>query len=812
MAAKSRFAGVPLGKEGMVARENRLLVTPSELLDAEGVTFEDHSVQKEGGALTLDQAGVSGTSRYTATLSASSSWFAGLAAFKSAGPIASVKAIGTGTTNSGTSVSISVPVGGVAAGNLLAVWVGFSPFSGDPVSSYAFTVTDAQGNTYSAATDQSTTVFGSEGQLFYTVVTTPLLAADAITVTKTSVAAPIVAVAHEFSGTFSSPLDADLTATGTGTSATVGPVSASQVPVLLVAGVTASPTGTTFTAGATFTESAEAGTTGNSAQLAYRIDTTSPVITSLYDWNPDLITAAAPGTASTVSGSTAVTGSGLAAFTTRFSEGDSIQIGNETHRVVSVESDTALTTATPWLTTNTTVAFTFITLQRLILATSDGNIFAEMNGNLDAISVKSGLKPALEPGRFVAGGKEAAANDRKLFYFSGRDVVQVIPSSTLAAVNLATPPTDWSGDNQPVNGVIHRNRLCGFGNRNDPHRLYFSDPDDHTNFTSAAAFNMRVASDVGTRIWNAVSFQGVLFVFKYPHGVFYIDDSDLDPTNWFYRAKSVSVGCAPSPYSVLSIDDDVLFMAADGAFHLLTAVSDFGGVRASNVSYALGISKWLRDNVNVGRLALMTSAWYQHKRLAMFGVPGSGSNANNLTLKFDFGDTLQADGRVKFSYSRRDRPAAYATRRETSATDVVEKPIVGEGGSVFLLDRTERHKRISTSPAVDVAYTGTFRTPNVDYSHAEADLLGQRKMYEALELIFEPVSTGTVTVDVYIDLELRETLTLDATQSRHRVKINVGDGYMSSVKVTNDTLDESFKVLAVLLWVKPGNEDQNRGV
>lgn len=56
-------------------------------------------------------------------------------------------------------------------------------------------------------------------------------------------------------------------------------------------------------------------------------------------------TANLTGTVSVTAGTKAVTGGGSNSFTTRFSVGDHIQIGSETHRVVTINSDTSLTIA-----------------------------------------------------------------------------------------------------------------------------------------------------------------------------------------------------------------------------------------------------------------------------------------------------------------------------------------------------------------------------------------------------------------------------------------------------------------------------------
>jgi hypothetical protein len=371
---------------------------------------------------------------------------------------------------------------------------------------------------------------------------------------------------------------------------------------------------------------------------------------------------------------------------------------------------------------------------------------------------------------------------------------------------ISTPNADWdttatNAGARPWNGVVHRERVvlvCPRGK--DPHRLYFSSPTNHGDFnTTGQATQRRVRSDIGDQIWGLASFQGVLWVWKSPVGVFYIDDSDLDATNWVERTKSQAIGCAPSPYAVCPMDDDVIFMSATGAFHVLSAVDTLGGVKASDLSWHLGLNKWLRENLNLNRLGQTLSVWYPHKKVALFSVPGVGSTVNNLMLKWDFSGVEHGEP-VKFSYSFQSVPDALALRRDT---DDIWKPVVGEGPYVKLLDRAARNKE-------GVGYTSRYQTPHIDFSHLDERLAWKRKLYEHLELVMEPVGAGTLTVEVFVDGVLKQTLTYDATKRRQRKLLRVGDGHTISLRVTCNTVNEDFKVLAHLVYFKPGNEDQSR--
>jgi hypothetical protein len=448
------------------------------------------------------------------------------------------------------------------------------------------------------------------------------------------------------------------------------------------------------------------------------------------------------------------------------------------------------------------------TTQRLISATNTGEIYKEVGGNVDAVQLRRQLQTTVVAPTFVQSlSPDVGAVSRRFFFFNGYDVPQVAvgDAGALSMGAISGPPADWAAPNGPVSGIIHQGRLWGFGNANQPHTLYVSAAANHEDFSGGQVFS--ADSSIGDRVWSAAQFQGVLHLFKYPRGIVFVDDSDTAIANWSVKTKSRGVGCAPTPHAVLALDDDVLFMAHDGQFHLLSAVQTLGGTRVSSLSYALGLSKWIREHLNLNRLNATQSVWHSQKRIAYFYVPSVAGGGLVYTLKFDFG-AVEGGGPVRFSYSLRDGITGAGLRRDT---DLIEKPIFAEIETIYT---TEREARVKGSGD---GYTGSFQTPHHDVSSVQQaatagqpDLGTKRKIFEALELTFAPVSAGEVTVEVYVDFVLRQTLTYDATETDQRKTLQCGDGTYFSMKVTNSTASEDFKVLAATVWFKAGNEDGSR--
>lgn len=165
--------------------------------------------------------GATGTYSYAPVLGTSESWIELAVAYKSTtnvvvppttGTATFVQNIGTATANtSGTTLTITVPAGGVPAGHTLVVRTLSDYTNNGP------TITDSRGNTYNRdrqAGDASSTI---RLAVYSCAVTTPLQAGDTITMTFTTVTSR-AAVIDEFASVLS-PIVVDVQngKSGTGT-------------------------------------------------------------------------------------------------------------------------------------------------------------------------------------------------------------------------------------------------------------------------------------------------------------------------------------------------------------------------------------------------------------------------------------------------------------------------------------------------------------------------------------------------------------------------------------------------------------------
>lgn len=133
--------------------------------------------------------------------------------------------------------------------------------------------------------------------------------------------------------------------------------------------------------------------------------------------------------------------------------------------------------------------------QQDIVVTVSGTVWMETaSGSGSYVALVTGLSgfgaaTAGSPGgsspKFVEGGLEIAGNDRKLFMFSRLNPVYVLTGTGATMATIAYPTSDWKNDDYPIFGCGHDGRIWAGGVRANPHRIYYSDDEDHEKFTTA---------------------------------------------------------------------------------------------------------------------------------------------------------------------------------------------------------------------------------------------------------------------------------------------------------------------------------------
>jgi hypothetical protein len=448
--------------------------------------------------------------------------------------------------------------------------------------------------------------------------------------------------------------------------------------------------------------------------------------------------------------------------------------------------------------------------QRMIAYTDAGDLLKDTGGGDFTVTLKSGMSTSAYP-MFVEGGKEAAANNRKLFMFNGINVVQVLSGDGATTSDIATPPADWTGGNQPTFGVNHENRIWAGGNSNDPHRMYYSLATNHEDFTTADAGTITVYPGEGEKLVWGLSFKGFLILGKYPRGIYVIDTTDPTIANWKVRRLNTSTS-GVSPLSAIISDDDIVFIDSNGQFQFLSAVQEFGDVSSRNLSKIADLNVWMRDNINFSRLDKCQAVWYPKKREARFALTKTGSTINDIQVIIDF----NRPDLPRFRFSDQNTCESLWLRLESDNTFL---PVCGDdAGFVWKLDNATRSKD-------GVGFQGIFQTPHDDFRWKDEVLASKRKIGQFLELVVEPKGNWNIDADVYWDDELENTYTfnmgstgatlgsfvldtdvLAGTSVLNTKRRITGSGKRFSLIGKNSGVGEDYSISKFLLYFALGDE------
>jgi hypothetical protein len=377
------------------------------------------------------------------------------------------------------------------------------------------------------------------------------------------------------------------------------------------------------------------------------------------------------------------------------------------------------------------------TVQRQVVLTSLGRLLKDEGSGLFATTLASGLAVSQVRPVFVEGGKEVAANNRKLFVFTGKNPVQVLSGDGATTTALATPPADWAGTNQPIGGVIHENRLMGFGNLNDPHRIYWSNPNNHEDMTGTGSGSQPIYQGEGDRLMWAISFKGLLILAKAPRGIYVFDTSDPTVANWKVRRLTAQIG-VPGPECAVPIDNDVVLMDSSGRFHMLSAVTEFGDLGSANMSYPRRFDTFVRKTLSIIGLANARMLYYSAKRTIYVAVPTFGNVNNTAWIAIDL------NGPAQFRYSDWLPVECLWLRKDPSG---IGRPMAGDTrGTVWFLDQDARNVGFAGP-----GYLGRVETAWSDLTGGNPKGATTLKHLQFLELLYEPQGNHSVDVEVLCD-------------------------------------------------------------
>lgn len=449
------------------------------------------------------------------------------------------------------------------------------------------------------------------------------------------------------------------------------------------------------------------------------------------------------------------------------------------------------------------------TTQRAIVVTSVGAILKDSGGGTFGTTLKSGLTINInDVPQFVEGGKEVAANNRKLFIFTPNNQVQVLSGDGATTANIATPPADWSSV-FPVTGCLHQGRLIGAGNSNDPHRVYYTGTSNHEDFSAGGSITCYPGEGEG--IVKVMSFKGLILLFKFPYGIFYIDARDANPANWRVDKLNAVLGAA-GPGCPVQLEDDVLFLDPQGNLHFISSTTEYGNLNLRSLTTEANFQAYVKDNFALAGMPRARGVLYPRKREVHFAVTGTGSTVNNLRMVVD----LNRSPIARFRVSDRDVCESLWLRKDSSGV-----PSLASGdnaGFMWLMDSDTKSKD-------GAGYAAEFQSSHDDLSWLDPSFAYRRKQGRFLELVVEPLGNWNLDVQYYWDGKLAGTATfnmgvtgaalgsftigtdiLGNNPIANRKRRITGSGRRFSIKGNNSGAAQDYSVSRFLLHFQPMDE------
>lgn len=450
--------------------------------------------------------------------------------------------------------------------------------------------------------------------------------------------------------------------------------------------------------------------------------------------------------------------------------------------------------------------FPTASVQRTIVYADDGAIYKDDGAGTGWASLVTGLTTAGVVPFLYEAGAESAGNNRKVIAVDRINSPRVLSGDGASMAAIASPAADWSGSNQPGCGTIHQNFNWMAGNANAPHTLYRSTQANHEDFLTSA-YTLRVFPGEGERIVGLLSYKGVLIVWKYPIGVYAIDTSDNTDTNW--RPIKVGSPGAAGPRNMVGLEDDLVWVATDATWHLLSATTATGSVRAEDIA-ARKLGSYHKEQINTSRLQFADMGYYAHKLGVQLACSAAGATAKNRMLILDLNRRTEIGER--WIFADRDRNEAFFLRK---VSDVLIPAMIDNVGQMWELDQANRN-------ADGSGYTFEAFLRDSDFGEIVPGWQGRYKNLRFIQVEYDGRTSVTLTTEIYLDGDLSQTIslaltaggatlpaTLPFTLGTESMRLTdrrrlVGRGRRIAVRFTNGIVDEDPSLARVLLGLEVG--------
>lgn len=457
-----------------------------------------------------------------------------------------------------------------------------------------------------------------------------------------------------------------------------------------------------------------------------------------------------------------------------------------------------------------------IATQRMIAACENGNIYRDDGGRgfNSNTAVKTGLVGLTPNSQFIEGGNESTGRNRKLFFISfGQNQVQVLAADGVTFTTIASPALDWTSSNYPRCGVVHRNRFWVFSGQ----YVYGSDTANHENFLSNF-LAQGIFPGEGGDIRGAYVYKGRMFAFKDGGFTYFLDDTDLDSENWFWRRLSSAFGLA-APNAICEALDDMLAGNSTGTITSYAATQAFGDIAAADVLQLAAVENYLRGNTSKLGISVEHMLYYPEKKQVFLTYRSAYYTYNDMMIVLDVNKTGQTP---RITLWRKGSPQCLGLRKDIND---IQRPMYGDkDGFIHLMDYEDRREG-------STAYIGDFQTPHYDFSFADPSLRMKNKLFDWLSVTYEREGPHNLSCDYYIDGKYIDTINFPMLQytdpqldvllldvgrlAQHNTETSApirltGHGRTISFRFYNSGDNESFRVAGIVVGLRPSGEQAQR--
>lgn len=391
------------------------------------------------------------------------------------------------------------------------------------------------------------------------------------------------------------------------------------------------------------------------------------------------------------------------------------------------------------------------------------------------------IAPVIIEGTLAVGGKG-------LFVFQGVDEVQQWDGAAGTTSNITNPNADWGAGavKYPTAGILHNSRMWAFGTVNKEHDVYYSAFDDNEDYLAASGGGIvRVDPGFAEKVIGAVVFMGRLYFFKYPNGIYVLDDTSVDRSTWHVLKISDDVGLA-GPRAIAPIGNaDCIIFGSDGMFYSLKAAWQTGDVKHAKI-LADQFEQWSKDNITLSDNLNRATLVYQSTTGMLYALFALKTAADSqLAIGIDFREYNRA---ALLEYNRDEGEALFIDKNDPH--------VGGTDGWIYHLGDGTYNKN-------GAGYSCEFITPPVELENG----INVANLHE-ITFILDGAGTHDFDVEIFGDgvkigntLQISKSTAKDITYVRERLE---GECSNITVRVTNNTIDTQFSITDIIIHYSKG--------